>query len=212
MDLAIVQIKPLADESDWQVWKYRIEFILNCHAGALEVIQGTLVKPEILVAGAEEATRVQYEKDLKDFQKANTNAMVVLTNSMTEETLQKTIQRKFLLFSTGAYRTTPTAALQSITGILLLYVRAEQEAVYVRVARLRRREYSQGEEVIPEDFEAKDPYLRQHLAKFDLDNRINLSPHNTDSKGLNIYTDGSKMEGNAGSASVALQDNTQLYE
>ncbi|GBN51953.1 hypothetical protein AVEN_130624-1 [Araneus ventricosus] len=67
-----------------------MKFILNCHSGALEVVQGTRVKPEVLTAGAEEATRVQYEKDLKSFQKANTNAMVVLTNSMTEETLQKT--------------------------------------------------------------------------------------------------------------------------
>ncbi|GBN89230.1 hypothetical protein AVEN_237481-1 [Araneus ventricosus] len=119
-----------------------------------------------------------------------------------------TIQRKFLLFITGAYRTTPTASLKSITVILPLYIRAEQEAVYVRVARLRRREYFLREEFIPEDFEAKDLYLRHHPAKFDLNNRINLSPYNIDSKGLNIYTDDSKMEGNAGSAFVVLQDKT----
>ncbi|GBN81720.1 hypothetical protein AVEN_158266-1 [Araneus ventricosus] len=35
---------------------------------------------------------------------------------------------------------------------------------------------------------------------------------NTDSKGLNIYTDGSKMDGNSDSVFVALQDNTQLHE
>ncbi|GBN83805.1 hypothetical protein AVEN_114895-1 [Araneus ventricosus] len=54
MDLAKVQIKPLAGESDLQVWKYRMKFILKCHAGALELVQGTLVKPEIPTAGAEE--------------------------------------------------------------------------------------------------------------------------------------------------------------
>ncbi|GBM31776.1 hypothetical protein AVEN_95033-1 [Araneus ventricosus] len=122
------------------------------------------------------------------------------------------MQRKFLLFITRAYRTTSTVALQSITGILPLYIRAEQEAVYVRVAKLRRKEYFQDEEFIPENFEAKNPCLRQHPAKFDLDNRIHLSSHNTDSKGLNIYTDGSKMEGNTGSDFLALQDNTQLHE
>ncbi|GBN02763.1 hypothetical protein AVEN_159806-1, partial [Araneus ventricosus] len=58
MDLAKVQIKPLAGESDWQVWKYIMKFILNCHADVLEVVQGTRVKPEVLTAGAEEATRV----------------------------------------------------------------------------------------------------------------------------------------------------------
>ncbi|GBO00148.1 hypothetical protein AVEN_96990-1 [Araneus ventricosus] len=80
------------------------------------------------------------------------------------------------------------------------------------MARLRGREYFLGEEFIPEDFRAKDLLLRQHSAKFDLENGINLSPHNTDSLGLHIYADGSKMEGNAGSAFVALKDNTQLHE
>ncbi|GBM28831.1 hypothetical protein AVEN_43555-1 [Araneus ventricosus] len=49
-----------------------------------------------------------------------------------------TTQKKYLLFITGVYRTTPTAVLQSITGILTLYLKAEQKAVYVRAARLRR--------------------------------------------------------------------------
>ncbi|GBM88237.1 hypothetical protein AVEN_146373-1 [Araneus ventricosus] len=112
------------------------------------------------------------------------------------------IQRKFLLFITGAYSTKPTSALQSITGILPLYFKAEQKVVHVQVARLRRREYLLGEEFIPEDFEVKDIYLRQHPSKFDLYKRIDLSPHNTDSNGLNIYTDGLKMESN----------NTQLHK
>lgn len=77
MDLTKVQIKPLSCESDWQVWKYRIKFILNCHTGALEVVQGSLVKPEDIAAGAEQTARAKYEKDLKDFHKANTSAMVV---------------------------------------------------------------------------------------------------------------------------------------
>ncbi|GBM98133.1 hypothetical protein AVEN_229775-1 [Araneus ventricosus] len=123
-----------------------------------------------------------------------------------------TTQKKYLSFITGVYRTTPTAVLQSITGILTLYLKAEQEAVYVRAARLRRGEYFLGEAFIPEDFEAKDLYLGKHLTKFDLDNRFNLSPQSTDSKGLKIYRDGSKMESKASIATEALQDNTQLHK
>ncbi|GBN25748.1 hypothetical protein AVEN_8201-1 [Araneus ventricosus] len=54
-----------------------------------------------------------------------------------QKKLRQKIQRKFLLFITGAYRTTPTAALQFITGILSLFLKDEQESVYVRVARIR---------------------------------------------------------------------------
>ncbi|GBM79880.1 hypothetical protein AVEN_220434-1 [Araneus ventricosus] len=117
---------------------------------------------------------------------------------------------QFLLFITGTYRTTPTTALQSITEILPIYLRAQQESVYIRVTRLRRIEYFKGKVFIPDDFGAKDPYLTQHPVKFELDKRINLSPHNTYSKG--ITGDGSKIEGNAGRAFVALQDITQMHE
>ncbi|GBL71669.1 hypothetical protein AVEN_54305-1 [Araneus ventricosus] len=109
---------------------------------------------------------------------------------------------------TGAYHTTPTTVLQSITGILPLYLRAEQEAVYVRVARLRRREYFLGQEISKPKTPSSDKILLNLILTIELIFR----PPYTDSKGSNIYTDGSKMEGKAGSALVALQDNTQLHE
>lgn len=93
MDLAKVQIKPLAGESEWQVWKYRIKFILKSHTGALEVVQGKLVKPNVRDAEATDAAvRTKYEKDEKEYQKGNNSAMIILTNSMTEETLQKVMR------------------------------------------------------------------------------------------------------------------------
>ncbi|GBN85526.1 hypothetical protein AVEN_217171-1 [Araneus ventricosus] len=52
--------------------------------------------------------------------------------------LLNSIQRKFLLNITGAYSTTPTAALQVIEGIIPLHFKAEQEAAFVRKARLRK--------------------------------------------------------------------------
>ncbi len=66
MDTAKVQIKPLAGKNDWQVWKYRINFILSCHTGTLEVVQGNLVTPDVPTAEANTATQTKYEKDVKD--------------------------------------------------------------------------------------------------------------------------------------------------
>ncbi|GBL77188.1 hypothetical protein AVEN_12809-1 [Araneus ventricosus] len=45
------------------------------------------------------------------------------------------IQRLFLLYITGAYRTTPTAAL--VTGLQPLHLQIQQEETYARVARAR---------------------------------------------------------------------------
>ncbi|GBN43225.1 hypothetical protein AVEN_226460-1 [Araneus ventricosus] len=47
------------------------------------------------------------------------------------------IQRIFLLYITGSYRTTPTAALQTITGIMPLHLKAQQEAIFINVTCLR---------------------------------------------------------------------------
>ncbi|GBM08585.1 Putative protein in type-1 retrotransposable element R1DM [Araneus ventricosus] len=40
------------------------------------------------------------------------------------------IQRIFLLYITGSYRTTPTAAMQTITGIMPLHLKAQQETIF----------------------------------------------------------------------------------
>lgn len=67
MDLAKVQIKPLTGESDWLIWKYRIKFILQYHPGALEVVEGTLVKPRTLSAEASPAERQKHNEDAEKF-------------------------------------------------------------------------------------------------------------------------------------------------
>lgn len=92
MDPLRVQVKPLSGESDWQVWKYRMKFVLNGHPGALDVVQGILKKPASLGAEATDAERRKYESELAEFRKGNTNAMVILTNSMTEEALQRVMR------------------------------------------------------------------------------------------------------------------------
>ncbi|GBL90181.1 hypothetical protein AVEN_130307-1 [Araneus ventricosus] len=49
--------------------------------------------------------------------------------------LLNSIQRKSLLNITEAYSSTPTAALQIIEGII---IKSQQEAAYVKTARLRK--------------------------------------------------------------------------
>ncbi|GBN42144.1 hypothetical protein AVEN_247291-1 [Araneus ventricosus] len=53
-----------------------------------------------------------------------------------QERQLNSLQSKFLLNISGAYSTTPKAALQVMEGLLPLHLKTEQEAVYVRVTRL----------------------------------------------------------------------------
>ncbi|GBN88914.1 hypothetical protein AVEN_114394-1 [Araneus ventricosus] len=63
------------------------------------------------------------------------------------------IQRIFLLYITGSSRTTPTVALQTITGILLLQLKAQQEAIIINVACLRKQIEFEGLSYQPRDYE-----------------------------------------------------------
>ncbi|GBO15406.1 hypothetical protein AVEN_22515-1 [Araneus ventricosus] len=69
--------------------------------------------------------------------------------------LLNSIQLKFLLNITGAKYTTATVALQIITGILPLPLKAEMEAVYVRVSRLNIPSNLSGSNLSPDSFERK---------------------------------------------------------
>ncbi|GBN00715.1 Putative protein in type-1 retrotransposable element R1DM [Araneus ventricosus] len=55
-----------------------------------------------------------------------------------QQRLLNSIQRISLLNITGAYSTTPTAALQVIEGITPLHIKAQMESILVRVGRLRK--------------------------------------------------------------------------
>jgi len=61
MELTKLQIKPLSGLSDWPIWKHRIRDFLDYRDAALNVIDGTLVKPQPL---PEESTAEQ-RKQLK---------------------------------------------------------------------------------------------------------------------------------------------------
>ena len=92
MEHGKVPVKPLSGKRDWSIWKYRIKFVLNYFADALDVVEGRLEKPEEPDVTQTEAIKKKYKEVLKKFNIANNSAMMVLTNSMTEDTLQKVMR------------------------------------------------------------------------------------------------------------------------
>ncbi|GBM44041.1 Retrovirus-related Pol polyprotein from type-1 retrotransposable element R1 [Araneus ventricosus] len=76
------------------------------------------------------------------------------------------IQRLFLLYITGAYRTTPTAALQVVTGLQPLHLQIQQEATYARVARARSSSNFFTVIFSPTDYESKSSGIHIHSPQF----------------------------------------------
>ncbi|GBM04143.1 hypothetical protein AVEN_115518-1 [Araneus ventricosus] len=126
--------------------------------------------------------------------------------------LLNSIQRKFLLNITGAYSTTPTAALQVIEGIIPLHIKAEQEAFYVRTASLRKTSNCNNINFNPNDYEDGTTSTKFHPAIFQLEDRISLKKQFLPVLSLNIYTDGSKMDDKTGSAFCVMEEDTRKYE
>ncbi|GBN73864.1 hypothetical protein AVEN_189452-1 [Araneus ventricosus] len=125
--------------------------------------------------------------------------------SARQSRLLNSIQRKFLLNNTGAYSTTPTAELQVIEGIIPLHIKAEQEAVYVRTAKLRKT--SNYNNINPINYEDGTTSTKFHPAILQLEDRISLKKQFLPVPGLNIYTDGSRMEDKT-SSTFCAQRNT----
>ncbi|GBO05093.1 hypothetical protein AVEN_88594-1 [Araneus ventricosus] len=78
------------------------------------------------------------------------------------------IQKIFLLYITGSFRTTPTAALQTITGIMPLHPKAQQEAIFIKIACLRKEIEFEGLSYQPRDYEEKIKSLTIHPSLFNI--------------------------------------------
>ncbi|GBM53116.1 hypothetical protein AVEN_130770-1 [Araneus ventricosus] len=116
------------------------------------------------------------------------------------------IQRLFLLYITGAYRTTPTAALQVVTGLQPLHLQIQQEATYARVVRARSSSNFFTVIFSPTDYESKSSGIHTHPLNFLLHNQISFAENHIDSGAKDIYTDGSKTDEGTGSAYCNLEN------
>ncbi|GBN72788.1 hypothetical protein AVEN_139294-1 [Araneus ventricosus] len=112
----------------------------------------------------------------------------------------------------GAHSTTPTAALQIIEDIIPLHIKAEQEATYVITARLCKKFNYNNINFNPNNYEDGTTSTKFHPAIFQLEDRISLKKQFLPVPGLNIYTDGSKMEDKTGSAFCVMEEDTTKYE
>ncbi|GBN98479.1 hypothetical protein AVEN_148152-1 [Araneus ventricosus] len=122
------------------------------------------------------------------------------------------IQRKFLLNITGAYPTTPTAALQVREGIIPLYTKAEQEAANARTARLRKTSNYNNINFNINNYEDGTTPTKFHQAIFQLEDRISINKQFLPVPILNIYTDGSKIDDKTGRAYFVKEEDTTKYE
>ncbi|GBO32136.1 hypothetical protein AVEN_139405-1, partial [Araneus ventricosus] len=128
-----------------------------------------------------------------------------------QQRLLNSIQKKFLLNITGAYSTTPSAALQVIEGITSLHIKAQMESILVRLGRLRRDCNLEGSGILYHDFHQPNSSIIIHPAQFDLEDRVSivcdpLPPPEA------IYIDGSHLEGKTGYSFCVIQNNVQIHQ
>ncbi|GBL78584.1 hypothetical protein AVEN_180185-1 [Araneus ventricosus] len=116
------------------------------------------------------------------------------------------IQRLFLLYITGAYRTTLTAALQEVTGLQPLHLQIQQEATYARIARARSSSNFFTVIFSPTDYESKSSRIHIHPPNFVLHSKISFAENHRDLGAKAIYTDGSKTDEGTGSAYCILEN------
>ncbi|GBM10955.1 hypothetical protein AVEN_171437-1 [Araneus ventricosus] len=116
------------------------------------------------------------------------------------------IQRLLLLYITGAYRTTPTAALQVVTGLQPLHLQIQEEATYARVARARSSSNFFTVIFSPTEYESKSSGIHIQSPFFLLHNQISFAENHIDSGVKAIYTDGSKTDEGTGSAYCILEN------
>jgi transposase InsO family protein len=79
----------LEGKANWTTWKYKISVCLRGVSGAMDVVQGRLVAPNTLQEDATAAQTATYKSALEVFNKADSNALIILTTNMSDETLQK---------------------------------------------------------------------------------------------------------------------------
>ncbi|GBN68722.1 hypothetical protein AVEN_6214-1 [Araneus ventricosus] len=117
------------------------------------------------------------------------------------------IQRLFLLYITGVYRTALTAAHQLVTGLQPFHLHIQQEATYARVPRARSSSNFFTVLFSPTDCEIKSSGIHiQPPPYFLLHNQILFAENHIDSGAKAINTDGSKTDEGTDSAYCILEN------
>ncbi|XP_035213931.1 uncharacterized protein LOC118187764 [Stegodyphus dumicola] len=119
------------------------------------------------------------------------------------------LQRGAFLSITKAYATTPTSALQVLSGILPLDLRAEMEKQAYRLFHFKEDIRLGDLTIRAHEVEERLPALHTHPAKI---STIKWEKDPPQGKDLETYTDGSKMENKVGAAFVAYLNNEEIHK
>lgn len=92
MDASKVHIGLLEGKSNWSTWKYKICILFRSIPNAVDVVEGKLVSPLPLTENATNEQKDKYETNVKSYTQADSNALLILTINMTQETLQKVMR------------------------------------------------------------------------------------------------------------------------
>ncbi|GBO08098.1 hypothetical protein AVEN_236384-1 [Araneus ventricosus] len=125
------------------------------------------------------------------------------------------IQRPFLLHISGAYRTTPTAALQTILGIPPLHMQLQFEARFTSIYRLTIPLPPFITDTQPHDLEMKATGWSTHPSEHLKPNQISFEDgeaYIARKDIINIFTDGSKTEHGVGATSCVLTNDIWAYQ
>ncbi|CAB0003770.1 unnamed protein product, partial [Nesidiocoris tenuis] len=92
MELSKIRVGLLEGKTNWATWKYKILVILRGQPKALKVIEGKHSSPIKPPDAATAEVLAKYEKELEEFQIADSDALLVISNNLTEETLKKVMR------------------------------------------------------------------------------------------------------------------------
>lgn len=87
-----IEIGRLDGSTNWQTWRYKVKLLLKSTPGTLEAIEGRLIKPKDPGQTAKSEDLLKYKHEMDMFQKCDSQALLILTTNMTEETLQKVMR------------------------------------------------------------------------------------------------------------------------
>lgn len=90
--LTKLQIGLLEGKSNWDTWKYKAISLLRTVPHALEVVEGSFLKPASPVPGTAAEAVTTYKAELERFVKADATALLIVTTNMKEETLRKVMR------------------------------------------------------------------------------------------------------------------------
>ncbi|KPU81756.1 uncharacterized protein Dana_GF21660 [Drosophila ananassae] len=93
MDLA-KHVTKLSGATDWPIWKRKIRDLIHYHDGALDALDGKIVKPDPLPEGASTADKKKHKEKSDFFRKANSYAKSMITTAVTDSVYQKIMDKE----------------------------------------------------------------------------------------------------------------------